>query len=80
MRPIFQIGRGSTLGFNSLSLCQLNMASMQLRIEKQSEKLNRIVLIIGIIGLFLAFVATIAEWIQALDALNMLNNGSPPIP
>jgi hypothetical protein len=43
----------------------VRVASMQLRIEKQSESLNQKVFWFGLIGVLLAFVGTFASVIQA---------------
>lgn len=54
----------------TISRTMARVASMQLRIEKGTEDLNRKVFWIGFIGLLLAFVATVASVIQAWYSAN----------
>src|SRR6266852_3759951 len=49
----------------SIARTTARVASMQLRAEQQTSKLNCIVLIIGFIGIILAIVSTVASCTQA---------------
>jgi hypothetical protein len=52
----------------SIARTMARSASMQLRVEKETSKLNRIVLFFGAIGVILAIVSATASCIQAYYA------------
>lgn len=52
----------------SIARTMARSASMQLRVEKETSRLNTIVLIIGIFGIILAIISATASCIQAYYA------------